>query len=168
MAKMVPSEIPELLLADPKRRAERHVYQSLDRELGGDFTVYWSRPWHRFRPDGTGRDGEVDFVVAHADLGVLAIEVKGGTVSCNDQGQWVSVSGSGTPYNLKRSPVTQAMEGKQSATEQIAPDTLLGFANQNLGNMVLAGNPQQGRQKRSSLGGRDFGPQFPGQLQMPR
>ena len=87
--------------------------------MGGDFTVYLSRPWHRFRPDGTGRDGEVDFVVAHADLGVLAIEVKGGTVSCNDQGQWVSVSGSGTPYNLKRSPVTRALEGKHELNRRL-------------------------------------------------
>lgn len=119
MSKMVPSEIPEMLLNDPKRRAERQVYQSLDQELGGDFTVYWSRPWHRFRPDGTGRDGEVDFVVAHASFGVLALEVKGGSVSCNDQGQWVSVSSSGTPYNLKRSPVAQAMEGKYELIKRL-------------------------------------------------
>lgn len=119
MSKMVPSEIPEMLLNDPKRRAERQVYQSLDQELGGDFTVYWSRPWHRFRPDGTGRDGEVDFVVAHASFGVLALEVKGGRVSCNDQGQWVSVSSSGTPYNLKRSPVAQAMEGKYELIKRL-------------------------------------------------
>ncbi|WP_198672156.1 nuclease-related domain-containing DEAD/DEAH box helicase [Pseudogemmobacter bohemicus] len=99
-------------MSDPKRQAERQVYDSLDRELGGDFTVYWSRPWHRFRPDGTGRDGEVDFIIAHPTLGILALEVKGGTVSCDDQGQWVSESHSGTPYNLKRSPITQAMEGK--------------------------------------------------------
>jgi len=119
MAKMVPSEIPELLVNDSRRQAERQVYESLNKELGGDFTVYWSRPWHRFRPDGTGRDGEVDFVVAHAALGVLALEVKGGTVSCDDEGKWISVSRSGTPYNLKRSPVAQAMEGKYELIKRL-------------------------------------------------
>ncbi|TAZ73770.1 DUF2075 domain-containing protein [Rhizobium ruizarguesonis] len=114
MAKMVPSRIPELLLNDAKRGAERAVYEKLQESLGDDFAVYWSRPWHRFNPDGTSRDGEVDFVVGHPDLGVLALEVKGGIVSCDDQGQWRSKSRSGAVYNLTRSPLQQAMEGKHA------------------------------------------------------
>jgi len=114
MAKMVPSKIPELLMNDPKRGAERAVYEALRDDLSVDFVVYWSRPWHRFNPDGTSRDGEVDFVVGHPDLGVLALEVKGGVVSCDDQGQWRSKSRSGAVYNLKRSPLQQAMEGKHA------------------------------------------------------
>lgn len=137
MAKMIPSEIPDLLVIDPKRRAERHVYESLDQQLGGDFTVYWSRPWHRIRSDGTSRDGEVDFVVAHPTLGVLALEVKGGRVSCNDQGQWVSVSGSGTPYNLKRSPVAQAMEGKYELIKRLKEVAILSRRHLNICHGVI-------------------------------
>lgn len=125
MAKMVPSRIPDLLLNDRKREAERRVYETLEKDLGGDFVVYWSRPWHRFRPDGTGQDGEVDFVVAHPGLGVLAIEVKGGVVSCDDQGQWRSVSRSGTSYDLKRSPVMQAHDGKHELRKRLAGFTAL-------------------------------------------
>ena len=84
MAKMIPSRIPELLLSDVKRGAERAVYEALQYQLDDQYTVYWSRPWHRFNPNGTGRDGEVDFVVGHPDLGILSLEVKGGIVSCDD------------------------------------------------------------------------------------
>jgi hypothetical protein len=116
MAKMVPAQIPELLVIDRKRRAERFVYEALAKELSDDFVVYWSRPWHRFRPDGTGQDGEVDFVIAHPDLGVLSIEVKGGVVSCDDQGQWCSQSKAGVVYNISN-PVFQAAKGKHRLLE---------------------------------------------------
>lgn len=116
MAKMVPAQIPDLLVNDRKRRAERIVYEALANELSDDFVVYWSRPWHRFRQDGTGQDGEVDFVVAHPDLGVLSIEVKGGTVSCDDQGQWRSRSKGGVVYNISN-PVFQAAKGKHRLLE---------------------------------------------------
>lgn len=116
MAKMVPAQIPDLLVNDRKRRAERIVYEALANELSGDFVVYWSRPWHRIRQDGTGQDGEIDFVVAHADLGVLSIEVKGGVVSCDDQSQWRSQSKGGVVYNISN-PVFQAAKGKYRLLE---------------------------------------------------
>ena len=112
MAKMIPSNIPDLLVNDRKRGAERAVYEALRDGLGPDFAVYWSRPWHRFRPDGSGQDGEVDFVVGHPDFGMMCLEVKGGVVAADDQGQWTSKSKTGTVYDLRQSPLQQAMSGK--------------------------------------------------------
>ncbi len=112
MVKMIPSKIPDLLVHDRKRGAERAVYEALRDGLSPGFVVYWSRPWHRFRPDGGGQDGEVDFVVGHPEFGFLCIEVKGGVVAMDDQGTWTSTSRTGTVYELNRSPVQQAMTGK--------------------------------------------------------
>lgn len=137
MAKMIPSRIPDLLLNDRKRGAERCVYEALEQELSSEFVVYWSRPWHRIRPDGTGQDGEVDFVVAHPDLGVLAIEVKGGVVSCDDQGRWQSVARTGTCYNLKRSPVMQAHDGKYELRRRLAEFRQLAHRRLNLCHGVI-------------------------------
>ncbi|CAN5309805.1 ATP-binding domain-containing protein [soil metagenome] len=63
-------------------------------------------------PDGTERDGEADFVLAHPDLGMLVLEVKGGQVSCDAvNGKWHSTDRSGDRFTIKN-PVQQAMTSK--------------------------------------------------------
>ncbi|WP_265329249.1 nuclease-related domain-containing DEAD/DEAH box helicase [Stenotrophomonas maltophilia] len=65
-------------------RGERHVYQLLKEQLDDDFVIIHSLPWlnEAVRNIGQGREwpstGEIDFLVLHADLGILALEVKGG------------------------------------------------------------------------------------------
>ena len=70
------------------------------------------RPWHGLKPDGEEIDGECDFVVAHEDLGILVLEVKGGEVAY-DPGtdQWTSRDRYKVTHRIK-SPVNQAVGGK--------------------------------------------------------
>lgn len=53
--------------------------------------------------------GEIDFVVVVPGQGIICLEVKGGTVKCND-GKWTTTNNKGT-FELKRSPFMQAREG---------------------------------------------------------
>jgi hypothetical protein len=109
---MFPGTIPDYLRRDKGRSAEIRVYELLSERLPDAYACYWSRPWHRFTPDGREQDGEVDFVVAHAKLGLLAIEVKGGRVSCEgESGQWISKDRYDIQYRIKN-PVDQARKGK--------------------------------------------------------
>lgn len=65
--------------------AEQEVYYLIRDQLQDDFTVIHSLPWLsaavREISDVKAVTGEIDFLVVHADLGVLAIEVKGGAHS---------------------------------------------------------------------------------------
>ena len=116
MAKMFPAVIPEHLRNDRGRRAEIKVYDLLEQQLSDRFSCYWSRPWHRFRPEGGEQDGEVDFVIAHPDLGILSIEVKGGGVSRGANDQWQSRGAHDIVYNIK-DPVEQARKSKYRLLE---------------------------------------------------
>ena len=116
MAKMFPAVIPEHLRNDRGRRAEIKVYDLLEQQLSDRFSCYWSRPWHRFRPEGGEQDGEVDFVIAHPDLGILSIEVKGGGVLRGTNDQWQSRGAHDIVYNIK-DPVEQARKSKYRLLE---------------------------------------------------
>jgi len=63
-------------------RAEQLIYHLLKDQLGEDFTVIHSLPWLcaavRELVGGRAVTGEIDFVIVHSRLGVLAAEVKGG------------------------------------------------------------------------------------------
>lgn len=71
MARMVPT--PILPTQSP---AEDRLYEALHDQLPDDVVVYHGIEWLRLgrRPE----EGEADFLVAHPDLGLLVIEVKGG------------------------------------------------------------------------------------------
>lgn len=111
-AKMWPSTLPDSVLKNPMRSAERKVYRQLESKLDSSFVVYYSRPWHGLRPDGEEIDGECDFVVAHEDLGILVLEVKGGEVGYDPGAdQWTSRDRYNVTHRIK-SPVNQAVGGK--------------------------------------------------------
>ena len=38
--------------------------------------------------DGSEKDGEADFLIAHPESGFLSIEVKGGRISVTENNQW--------------------------------------------------------------------------------
>ncbi len=68
--------------------SERRVYEQLARTLDDRFVVFHSLAWH-----GRGKkpDGEADFVIAHPDLGMLVLEVKGGGIAHDPvRGKWTS------------------------------------------------------------------------------
>src|SRR2546430_322284 len=70
LAKVYPDVLPDYILRDPLRAAERKVYAALAQQLSDAYVVFYSRPWLGTSPDGTEIDGEADFVVAHPDQGM--------------------------------------------------------------------------------------------------
>jgi hypothetical protein len=79
MAKMFP---PYNHRSSASRTAEPIVYKRLSEQLSDEFTVIHSLPWlGSAASEIDGRPvltGEIDFLIFHQDLGILAIEVKGG------------------------------------------------------------------------------------------
>jgi hypothetical protein len=105
VAKFYPERLPESILSDPKRQAERKVFEALS-ELGKSFVIFYSVAW-QLRKGGWTRDGEADFVIANGDLGVLIFEVKGGGVSFDAKmGQWTTIDRYGESFVID--PVEQA------------------------------------------------------------
>jgi hypothetical protein len=80
-ARMWPRSLPREVLENPLRAAEIKVYNRLSEVLDESFTVFYSRPWLGLTLSGAERDGECDFVIAHAEFGILTIEVKGGAIA---------------------------------------------------------------------------------------
>jgi hypothetical protein len=109
---------------NPLRGAEVRVYDILDRQLPAAFTVFYSSPWIGTTPDGREIDGEADFVVAHPDLGLLVIEVKGGAVLRDGTtGQWRTRDGYGITHRIKN-PVEQARGGKYQLLKKLRDSDL--------------------------------------------
>ena len=68
--------------------SERRVYDYLERTLDERFVVFHSLAWHG---RANKADGEVDFLIAHPDLGMLVLEVKGGGIAYDPvRGKWTS------------------------------------------------------------------------------
>lgn len=122
MARMFPSKIPDSVAADPRRAAEIRVYESLRDQLDGGFHVFYSSPWLGTRPDGSEIDGEADFLVAHPELGILSIEVKGGGVEINADNEWTSRDRYGFVRRIKN-PVDQARSSKHQILQKLKEST---------------------------------------------
>lgn len=75
MARMYPRELPRHVLENPKLSSEIRVYERIRDKLPGDYNCYYSRSWHDADRDGAEFDGEADFIVAHAEHGLLFLEV---------------------------------------------------------------------------------------------
>ncbi len=87
--------------------AERRLYEGFLEQLDEAFVIYHSVDWvvgGRAGPD----EGEADFVITHPELGLLALEVKGGRVAY-DPGtrRWSQTGHSGT-HGLDEDPFHQS------------------------------------------------------------
>ncbi len=104
MAKMIPSEVP----VTTKSGAEKQVFAVLREKLDDSFTVFHSFDLLTQNKQGKFIDGEIDFLILHPKMGVLVMEVKGGTIRFDGE--------SGTWYQndnlLKMSPFSQAEDSK--------------------------------------------------------
>lgn len=111
--RIVPAEIPAVVLQDPKRRAEVQVFERLrDAPLLKGFTIYYSC-WWLAEHNEMLRDGEADFIAAHPDIGFIALEVKGGVVSRSiDDNSWLSRGAKGKVHSIQ-DPVAQARKSKK-------------------------------------------------------
>lgn len=116
---MWPREVPAEIRANPLRRAECRVYDRLKEELSDEYEVFYSRPWFGLNQYGEEIDGECDFVVAHAEHGFLALEVKGGGISRNPETEvWYTTDRYGIRSRIKN-PVQQAVSSKHKLLEKL-------------------------------------------------
>ena len=74
MARMVPAPMLPV-----QSSAEQQLYDTLREQLPADFTCYHGIEWLHL--GGRPQEGEADFLIAHAELGVLVLEVQGGQLT---------------------------------------------------------------------------------------
>ena len=122
MPRFFPEHIEELFYPRRSRfkdrsSAERQTYESLKKNLHGDYDVYYSVRWLHKGPRSGGQDGEADFVLVHPDLGFLILEVKGGGISRRN-GRWFSTDARGRRHAIK-DPYEQAMSSKWALLKKL-------------------------------------------------
>ncbi|WP_105103352.1 NERD domain-containing protein [Microbulbifer pacificus] len=119
MAVLWPRKLPRSVLEDRRRRAEVRVYNRLAEVLDDSFQVFYSSPWLGTDRLGNEKDGECDFLIAHPDHGILAIEVKGGEISYDPtDDQWRSKDAFGFVHKIK-DPVGQARSAKYEILKRL-------------------------------------------------
>jgi len=89
--------------------AEKQLFDLLERSLPDEFFCYHSKPLLTLSPSGL-REGEIDFVILHAALGLLALEVKGGGLARDGKGRWYRVRADGSREELHKDPFAQARQ----------------------------------------------------------
>lgn len=126
MAKMYPTTLSKQTLENPKLSSEVHVFEKIRDKVPGDYTCYYSRSWHEADDGGAEFDGEADFILAHAEFGLLFLEVKGGRVSCREaDGQWLSMDRDGFTFKIKN-PLAQALRSKYHFLKRLTANKRLG------------------------------------------
>jgi hypothetical protein len=107
------ARIPDRLADDVQSDAERRLFERLRDETSDTITAFHGVAW-LVPSRGKPRQGEADFVLAHPKHGVVALEVKGGTIRFDAaEGTWTS---SGRDGEVKiKDPVKQA----QSASHRL-------------------------------------------------
>jgi len=107
MARMFPAKFPRHESEGSFSRAEKELFEGFRDQLGDEWVVYFGRKfvapkWKSRAPE----DGEIDFLVGHPDLGILVIEVKGGTIRFDGE-NWYSQDMYGREHRIK-DPFEQA------------------------------------------------------------
>jgi hypothetical protein len=100
MAKFFPDRPPQSIIDDPSRRAELRVFEAL-KGLPEKYRVFYSLHWQSHQPFLGAKEGEADFIIAHPDMGVIILEVKGGGIRYDaERDLWYSHSMSGSIFNI--------------------------------------------------------------------
>jgi AAA domain/Nuclease-related domain len=143
MARMFPKIGPQ---NTGSRTAEPTVYWRLAKQLSDEFVVIHSVPWlASAAKEIDGRSvptGEIDFLVLHRNLGILAIEVKGGILGYN-----------GTEFVLKRTgekidPTRQVIRGSFALRKLLSKS---GVINRQIGYCLLFPESEMGESTPISL-----------------
>jgi AAA domain/UvrD-like helicase C-terminal domain/Nuclease-related domain len=104
--------VPFPMLPTPSS-AERRLYERFLEDLDEAYVCYHSVDWVMAGPDGPIQ-GEADFVVAHAEDGVLVLEVKGGGLSYDPASRRWSQAGLSGRHQLDEDPFHQARDEMHS------------------------------------------------------
>jgi hypothetical protein len=103
---------PRISNSETESSAERRLYEAFRRELSNDWMVF-HHVKRTGKINGRLRDGEADFVIAHARLGVLVLEVKGGRIHFDEvTGHYWSTDRDGVAHDIG-DPFWQAQENKK-------------------------------------------------------
>ena len=112
MAKMIPSQISPSV----KSQAERKIYEWFKTDpVTKDWVVFHSLGIENHQ---TVVFGEIDFLVCASNLGIFALEVKGGRISRKD-GVWIYTDKYGNEHEKVRGPFEQASEGMYSVKQEL-------------------------------------------------
>jgi Nuclease-related domain/AAA domain/UvrD-like helicase C-terminal domain len=114
MATMYPRRLNP---ADGHTTSEAKVFDALRDGLPDDWHVFHSVAWVARDAATGGRDGEIDFVLAHAEEGVLCLEVKGSGIECR-YGEWYRVERDGTKETIA-DPFWQALQHRYALQRKI-------------------------------------------------
>ena len=113
MAKMIPAALSPAI----KSQAERKIYEWFKNDpVTKDWVVFHSLGIENHQ---TVVFGEVDFLVCASNLGIFALEVKGGRISRKD-GVWVYTDKYGVEHEKVRGPFEQASEGMYSIKDALS------------------------------------------------
>jgi hypothetical protein len=116
MARMFPEVFP--FPDDPSKQAEAAVFTALRDRLPRAWVAFYSVKWVVDRPSGPV-DGESDFVLAHPDHGLLAVEVKGGGVGYDGKRRsWFSIDRHRQRHDI-RDPFEQAENGARALDQKL-------------------------------------------------
>ena len=128
MARMIPNVDPSHL----EHASEEPVYRALRDQLSDEFTVLHSYPWLRpWRGEDALLEGEADFVIVHHRLGVLVLEVKGGSTIRHDGHRWFRDTAEG-PREFQ-DPFQQARRNMHALMEIVADRSGDRLGKQNVG-----------------------------------
>jgi hypothetical protein len=103
---------------DSKAHSEREVFASLRDTLSDDYAVFHGVMWHR---PGRKPDGELDFLIAHPQLGLLALEVKGGGITFDPRSGWFTTNSHGIVSEIN-DPYQQAVTSKHAVLKDLKAD----------------------------------------------
>lgn len=118
MATCYPERFPAWANDDPKRTAEKKVFQALA-GLPQAYTVFYGIAWQQRDPMHGARDGEADFIVAHPEHGAMILEVKGGRIRFDAQAsQWYSTDRHDIDHPIK-DPIQQARNSKGALLDKL-------------------------------------------------
>jgi hypothetical protein len=128
MPTMYPTPLPEAVIRDGAREAERRVYDALGSHLGPSHSVFYSVAWLSKAPRAAARDGEADFVVVHPERGALLLEVKGGRVGRDGaSGKWRSIDHFGRIHPI-HDPFAQVKASKHALLHKLQEHPCVVFA----------------------------------------
>ena len=119
MPHLYPAQLPNRVRQDPKRSAEVKFYESLRLQLDQRWVVFYGVAWLGLNNNGTPpSDGEIDFLVAHPEHGVLLIEVKGGRIRYDsERTQWITTDRDNVDHDID--PFPQVRKCKYALLEKI-------------------------------------------------
>lgn len=123
---MFPDRIPQAIRDDVSRDAECEMYEALRDQMGDDWRVFgwvsWvlKKPFSAQRQEDGARDGEADFVLAHAEHGIVVLEVKGGVIGFDAaEARWTSTAREGHVHTIK-DPFEQARKNRHNLERKLA------------------------------------------------